>query len=125
MSQPPSASDPDGPTDCTTTRSFDDHGVDDGVALITRTYYRLRDSPDGAAFEPTAEWFDRIETAFEVAYLNVTGEHRIPSHVARAIEDARAWTHDEFADRPDAELRTEVLPAFYQRVAGFHCAYRA
>ena len=41
-----------------------------------------------------------------------------------AIEDARAHTQDEFDDSPGADLRTEVIPAFYRRVAGFHCIYR-
>ena len=43
-----------------------------------------------------------------------------PGHVAAAVDDAR----EEFADRPGADLRTGVQPAFYRRVAGFHCAYR-
>ena len=76
---------------CTTTESFDDHGV---------------------------------ETAFVWAYLGSTEERGVPEHVEAALDDARVLTHEEFADRPDANLRTEVLPAFYRRFAGFHCAYR-
>jgi hypothetical protein len=45
-------------------------------------------------------------------------------YVEAAIEDARGLTRGEFHEDPDADLRTEVLLAFYQRVVGFHCAYR-
>jgi len=41
-----------------------------------------------------------------------------------AVEDARALTREEFVDQPDADLRTDVIPAFYRRVADFHCVYR-
>ena len=40
-----------------------------------------------------------------------------------AVDDARARTAEEFAEEPGADLRTTVVPAFYRRVAGFHCAY--
>jgi hypothetical protein len=36
----------------------------------------------------------------------------------------RVFTEDEFADDPDADLRTDVIPTFYLYVASFHCAYR-
>lgn len=51
-------------------------------------------------------------------------ERGVPPHVERAIEDARTLTEAEFADRPDADVRTGVIPAFYRRVAEFHCIYR-
>ena len=47
-----------------------------------------------------------------------------PGHVAAAVDDARELTSEEFEGRPDADLRTDVPPAFYRRVAGFHCSYR-
>lgn len=43
------------------------------------------------------------------------------------LADAGVATFDpteEFADRPEADLRTDMLPTFYQHLAGFHCAYR-
>lgn len=109
--------------DCTTTGSFDDHGIGDGADLVTRTYYRLQ-TGDRLSFAPTEAFFDTLESAFIWAYLGSVDERGIPSHVERAIEDARAFTAAEFADRPDADIRTDVLPAFYRRVAGFHCIYR-
>jgi len=32
-------------------------------------------------------------------------------------------TAEQFHDEPAADLRTDVIPAFYRRVAAFHCAY--
>lgn len=109
--------------DCTTTGSFSDHGIDDGTELITSTYYRLREADDRASSTDDA-FFARLESAFVWAYLGSVEEPTVPSHVEIAIDDARALTRAEFADRPDADLRTEVVPAFYRHVAGFHCQYR-
>ncbi len=112
------------PTDCTTTTSFSDHGVDDGSDLVTATHYRLLDA-GYREFEPGAEFFEAVETAFVRSYLDRTADASgLPDHVAAAIDDARERTREEFEGRPDADLRTDVLPAFYRRVAGFHCAYR-
>lgn len=109
--------------ECTTTGSFDDHGIADGSDLVRRTYYRLAgDGPP--SFAPTEAFFDRLETAFLWAYLGSADRADVPDHVRAAIDDARVLTRQEFDDRPDADLRTAVLPAFYRRVAGFHCAYR-
>lgn len=93
-----------------------------GVDLLTATYYRLATA--GSEFEPTTEFFDRLESAFIWAYLGATDGSDVPDRVMVAVEDARELTSEEFADRPDADLRTEVVPAFYQRIAGFHCTYR-
>jgi len=115
--------DRDGDEECTTTESFADHGLDDGSVLISRTYNRL--AADGEpAFEPTPEFFDALEAAFIWAYIGTIDEPGVPPHVEAAIEDAREFTRQEFENDPDADLRTEVLPTFYQQVAGFHCAYR-
>lgn len=110
-------------SDCTTTNSFDDHEIEDGIDLITRTYTRLirRDLPP---FRPTQEYFEWIEVAFLRTYLDLDPTGRIPNDVATAIDDAKEVTYGEFIDRPDADLRTEVLPTFYQQMAGFHCKYR-
>lgn len=109
--------------ECTTTESFADHGIDDGSVLVRRTYYRLA-AEEPPEFDPTSRFFDQLELAFLWAYLGSVEENDVPDHVVAAIDDARAWTAEEFEDRPDADLRTEVIPAFYRRVAGFHCAYR-
>jgi hypothetical protein len=109
--------------DCTTTYSFDDHGIDDGAALLTDTYYRL--AGEAVAYEPNDRFFEQLADAFRWAYLAEAATTEVPEHVALAIEDARERTTEEFADRPEADLRTEVVPAFYRAVAGFHCAYRA
>jgi hypothetical protein len=108
--------------DCTTTGSFDDHGIADGADLIARTHYRLAAADGG--FEPTPAFFDRLESAFLWAYLGSVDEPGVPDHVAAAVDDAKAATAAAFADRPDADLRTEVIPGFYRRVAGYHCRYR-
>jgi hypothetical protein len=109
--------------ECTTTRSFADHAIEDGSRLIERTYYRLAEA-DKAEFAPTASYFDALESAFIWTYLGTVAENDVPDHVEAAIEDARIFTAEEFADRPEADLRTEVLPTFYTYAAEFHCAYR-
>lgn len=109
--------------ECTTTTSFDDHGVGDATDLVTRTYYRLQ-SGDRTDFAPTDDFFDALESAFLWAYLGTADERGVPDHVELAVDDALELTRAEFATRPDADLRLTVLPAFYDRVAGFHCEYR-
>jgi len=113
----------DSPGECTTTESFADHDIEDGSTLIQRSYYRLAGA-DRTTFEPTESCFDALESAFIWAYLGTTRESEIPEHVGAAIDDARALTAEEFADRPNADLRTDVIPAFYRHLADFHCAYR-
>jgi hypothetical protein len=108
---------------CTTTNSFSDHSIVDGADLITETYYRLQ-APDRQEFTPSEAFFDRLESAFIWAYLGSVDEPGIPTHVELAIDDARARTREAFEDQPTADLRTDVVPAFYRRVAGFHCRYR-
>jgi hypothetical protein len=90
--------------DCTTTESFDDHGIDDGSELIRRTHYRLVAEGDDA-FEPTERFFDRLADAFTRTYLTATDAYELPPHVAAAVGDARAWVSVEFAGDPDADLR--------------------
>ncbi len=109
--------------ECTTTGSFADHGITDGSDLVARTYYRFA-ADEMTGFEPTREQFDRLESAFIWAYLGSVEETGVPDHVEAAVDDAKALTYEEFQDAPDADVRTEVIPAFYRRVAAFHCAYR-
>lgn len=108
---------------CSTTNSFKDHGIADATSLVTDTYYRLR-AAEQTGFSTDDAFFDRLESAFIWSYLSSVDEAGIPDHVQFAIEDARELTRDEFTEKPDADLRTDVLPAFYRRLAGFHCVYR-
>lgn len=112
---------------CTTTTAFAEYGIDDGVTLIRRTYYRLVDD-DSLAFEPTDAFLDRLTFAFVAAFLRSADRDAVPEPVVVALDDATARTLEEFqdggVDADDRDLRTRVLPAFYQRVAGFYCAYR-
>lgn len=119
---PDSATD-DGRGGCSTTDSFADHGIESGDVLIRSAYRRLA-TADAAAFEPTESFFETLASAFIWAYLGEVDEPGVPQHVEAAVDDARVLTFEEFRDDPDADLRTEVVPAFYRRVAGFHCAYR-
>lgn len=109
--------------DCTTTGSFNDHGIDDGSDLIRRTHYRLV-ADDWDTFEPTEQFLDRLADAFTRAYLTTTDAYELPPRVAAAVDDVRAWVEAEFTDEPETDLRGEVIPAFYRYAAGFHCAYR-
>lgn len=124
MSEPLEGIDGRSPDDCSTTASFSDHDIEDGSDLITDTYYRLQDA-GVETFEPSDAYFDALESAFVWAYLGVGEEPGVPHHVEYAIADARAVVEAEFADRPDADLRRDVVPRFYQVVAGFHCAHRS
>lgn len=112
----------DGGTNCSSSDSFDDHGIERGDELVSRTYNRL--AVGELAFELTEAFFDRLEEAFIWAYLGSVDQNGIPEHVSLAIEDAKAVTFEQFSEQPDADLRNDVVPAFYQQVAGFHCAYR-
>jgi hypothetical protein len=111
------------PDDCTTTGSFADHDIEDGSALVRGTYYRLATAED-TEYAPTESCFDALESAFLWAYLGSVEATAVPEHVQAAIDDARALTAEEFAEQPDADLRTDVVPTFYSYAAGFHCAYR-
>lgn len=110
----------DGRRECTASGGA---GLAGDADLETRTYYRLL-SADRRQFEPTDRLFDQLESAFLWAYLGSVDEPGVPPAVELAVEDALALTREQFADRPDADLRTEVIPAFYERVVGFYCAYR-
>jgi hypothetical protein len=73
--------------ECTTTESFADHDIDDGSALIERTYHRLTDG-DRTAFEPTVSFYDALESAFMWAYLGTVEEAGIP-HTSRPLSTMR------------------------------------
>lgn len=110
-------------TDCTTTGSFGDHDIEDGSELVHGTYYRLVEG-GRAEFDPTDAFYEALESAFLWTYLGTVDGTAVPAHVEAAVDDALAFTAEEFAARPEADLRTEIVPTFYQYAAGFHCAYR-
>jgi len=114
-----------GPRDdgCSTTTSFDTYGIEDGSDLIRGTYYRL--VAEGIeTVDPSGPFFDRLANSFTHTFVRLAGTDDLPPALAAAIEDATARTAEEVGDDATVDLRTGVLPAFYRRVAGFHCAYR-
>ncbi|MFB6177397.1 MAG: hypothetical protein ABEI99_09690, partial [Halobaculum sp.] len=48
---------------------------------------------------------------------------KLPPAVVAALDDAAAAIRDTH-DGESLDLRTELLPSFYQETAGYHCAYR-
>ena len=108
---------------CTTTGSFTDHGIDDGTELLRRTYYRLA-GEQSAGFDPNETFFEDLKDAFVWAYLESTNGTDVPDHVLAATDDALAAVREQFSGDHGADLRTDVIPAFYRSLAGFHCAYR-
>jgi len=109
------------PLSCTTTdTAFVDWAVASRQALASATYLRLVEGGD-AEFEPTPAFFDRLGTAVEDAFAERAGPSLVPAPVEAAVVDAVPATAHEFLDRPDADLREEVLPAFLDRVARYTC----
>lgn len=102
--------------------AFVDYGIPDGTDLIHRTYYALRDG-DGE-FEPSPASFDRLTATFEVAFVRAADLPLVPEPVEAAIADAGATTADAFLDRSAADLRYDLLPAFYGAVAEAYCQRR-
>ena len=90
----------------TTTEQFADHGIHDGSALISGTYHRLADADRG--FDRIESFYDGLESAFVWTYLSTVEGTEVLTHIGTAIDDARVFTEDEFADDPDANLRTDV-----------------
>ena len=105
---------------CTTTRTFAVYGVDDGSVLVRTTHRLVHDEDDGTVTDAT---LDLVAAAFRAAFLEHADVGSLPADVAAAVEDARYFTRERYAGA-EADLRTELLPAFYREVAGFHCAYR-
>lgn len=123
MSDSRNAPDGDDGENCTTVASFEDHGIDDGSELLRRTYYRLAGGGP-VEFVPSDAFFDDLADAFVWAYLESTHGTGLPDHVLAALDDAVAVVREQYADDPDADLRTDVVPAFYRTLANYHCAYR-
>lgn len=109
-------------TTCDTTSAFDTYGIPDGVDLVHRTRYRLLATGD-ASFEPTRAFLDRVDRAFRAAYIHSAEVPLVPEPLDAALEDVAALTAEEYADEPDADLRGEVLPAYYGTLVGLFCRY--
>jgi len=113
------------PTTCTTSdTAFLDYGIESGHTLVPATYYHLAERGDRTV-EPTLEYFHRVADAFRTVYVRRADVPVVPDPVEAAIEDALTATLHEFGgDDADPNLRTDLLPAFYARVAGYACVYR-
>jgi len=106
----------------TRTAAFIHHGIDDGVDLVARTYYELAD--DGHRNpEPTTEFAERVASAFRGAFVRNAPVPLVPDPVDAAIDEATDTLVHRVLDDPDADLRTEILPAFYRDVASAYCAH--
>jgi hypothetical protein len=105
---------------CTTTRAFDVYGVPDGSVLVRTTHRLVHEADRGTVTDETLEF---VAAAFRAAFLEHAAVDSLPPDVDAAVEDARHFTGERFV-ASEADLRTELLPAFYREVAGFHCAYR-
>ena len=110
---------------CSTHASaFAGHGIDDGTDLIVRTYYAL--AADGYRTPaPDVAFADRVATAFRRAYIRTATVPLVPEPVDAAVDGATDVVVHRVLDDPDADLRTEILPAFYRAVAGAYCAHLA
>lgn len=110
---------------CSThTTAFDDHGITDGTELIARTHYTLAET-EALTPEPTGAFVEQVATAFRRAFIHEAKVPLVPEPVTHAIEYATDRLAHRLLDDPDADLRTEILPAFYQNVAGAYCAHLA
>lgn len=112
-------------TTCSTRAgAFSSHGVADGAGLITRTYYALVAS-DHDTPRATAEFADEVAAAFRLAFIRKATVPLVPEPVDAAIEQATDRIVHRLLDEPDADLRTDILPAFYRAVADTYCAHLA
>ena len=112
VNRPHDRSDPTG--DCSTSDSFDDHGIPRGRTPISRTYDRLAAGSE-PRFEPTVAFFDRLESAF---ILGVPGHRRgVRRPRARQVRDRRRQgphrggvrgpTRRRLPDRRTPDVRTQ------------------
>ncbi|WP_435066331.1 hypothetical protein [Halobaculum sp. EA56] len=113
-------SDPGRGSTCSSTDSFAAHGVDDGAALV-RAAARALDVPGTTEVTVEEGVLGVVAAAYREAFRVEAG--RVPpAEVEAALADAVAWTRREDGDRT-LRVRDQLLPRFYRRFAGFHCAY--
>ncbi|MEF8843045.1 MAG: hypothetical protein V5A62_15715 [Haloarculaceae archaeon] len=104
----------------TSDTAFLDYGLPNGQVLVPATYYALAARDEGT-FGPTPEYVHRIADTFRTAFVRRAALPVVPEPVDAAVEDAVTPTLHEFTH--EADLRTEVLPTFYRRVASYTCTY--
>lgn len=111
-------------THCTdSATAFRELGVEDGTALVTRTYDDL--VADGVdAYEPGDAFLERVAAVFRVNLAELSGAAALPPDVDAALDDARYWTRVELEEVSMPALRTDVLPRFSLWFARFYCQYR-
>lgn len=107
-------------TDCATTGSFADYGVEDGSVLVRRMYRSLAGTDAEGPY--TGATFDRLERAFRSAFASETGLDGLPEPVDLALEDALYRTREGYLGAT-RDLRTGLVTDFYRDLAGYHCAY--
>lgn len=108
---------------CSThTAAFDHLGIEDGTKLISRTYYTLAEIEDLSP-EPTSEFVERVAMALREAYIKEAAVPLVPDPVNQAIDYATDRLVHKLLNDPDADLRTELLPGFYQSIASAYCAH--
>lgn len=110
-------------TTCTTrTTAFIDHGIEDGSELVSRTYYALVASSHDTP-EMSSEFADHVARAFRRSFIRRAAIPLVPEPVDAAIEQSSDIVVHRLLDDQDADLRTDILPAFYQAVANTYCAH--
>lgn len=108
---------------CSThTAAFTDHGITDGTDLVSRTYYTLSTNGHRTP-EATSEFADQVAMAFRQAFIRSAAVPLVPEPIDVAIDEATNVIIHHVLDDSDADLRTEILPAFYQTVASTYCSH--
>lgn len=109
---------------CTTRdNAFAGYHIPNGADLVSATWYQLLDR-GYEAFEPTETFADELGKAFRTAFVRTAPVPIVPEPVDEAVVDATTITAYEYSHRSEADLRTVVLPEFYQTVADLYCDYR-
>lgn len=98
-------------------------GIEDEERLVERTYYDLTEDGFGDYDpDPDGAYLDRVAETVRAVFAELADPYEVPADVDAALDDARHAVA-ESADG-DADLRTEVLPAFVGEFAAFVRAYR-
>lgn len=103
-------------------RAFVEYGIHDGADIVHRTYYRLVRNGDRRP-AASSEFVDRLASAFRTAFVRGADTPLVPESIEAAIEEASGTIAHRLLDDPDADLRTDVVPAFYRAVARAYCAH--
>lgn len=99
-------------------------GIEDEGRLVERTYYDLTEDGFGE-YDPESDGgasLDRVAETVRAVFAELADPYEVPADVDAALDDA-CHAVAESADG-DADLRTDVLPAFVGEFAAFVRAYR-